>query len=90
MNLKISKKAKKQIERLRNSNQKLANKIIKSIYLIQDNPYRKNVIKLKGVSGHRFRVKNYRIFYRIDTKDKIVTIASVLHRKDAYKNLENI
>ena len=31
------------------------------------------------------RVGDYRIIYEVDTKDKVVTIYYIRHRKDAYR-----
>ena len=33
----------------------------------------------------RYRVGDYRLFYRIDNKERIVKIISVDHRKDSYR-----
>ena len=41
--------------------------------------------KLEGSEGeYRVRVGDYRILYVIDDKAKLVTIARVRHRRDAY------
>lgn len=42
-------------------------------------------IKLKGMEkSYRLRVRDYRIIYRIDDKQKIVTVVGVKHRREAY------
>jgi mRNA interferase RelE/StbE len=42
-------------------------------------------IKLKGMAkSYRLRVRDYRIIYRIDDKQKIVTVVGVKHLREAY------
>ncbi len=45
-----------------------------------------NIKKLKGYKEEtwRYRVGNYRLFYRINLEQKTVSIVTVEHRKDAY------
>jgi len=41
-------------------------------------------VKLRGREGWRIRVGNYRVLYKIDDDQQIVTIVHVGHRKDVY------
>jgi len=55
---------------------------------LQKNPYfGRNIRKLKGdlKNLYRFRVGDYRLFYLIDEDKKILYIADLHHRKDAYR-----
>ena len=49
--------------------------------------YGRNIKKLKGYSPEtwRYRMGDYRIFYQINAKDKIVILNAFALRKDAYK-----
>ncbi|NJL92104.1 MAG: type II toxin-antitoxin system RelE/ParE family toxin, partial [Coleofasciculaceae cyanobacterium SM2_1_6] len=41
-------------------------------------------LKLKGREGWRIRVGNYRVPYKIDDQQKIITILRIRHRRDVY------
>lgn len=45
-----------------------------------------NIKKLKGKLSnyYRYRIGNYRLFYRIDTSKVIVFVIDISHRKNAY------
>jgi mRNA interferase RelE/StbE len=47
----------------------------------------KNVKKLRDYSPEmwRYRIGQYRLFYTVDTKEKIVFLLTVEDRKDAYR-----
>ncbi len=53
-----------------------------------ENPRLPGAKKLKGGSGYlRLRVGDYRIIYEVDDATRLVTVARVLHRRDAYRRL---
>lgn len=55
---------------------------------LSENPLFPGVKKLKGGSGYlRARAGDYRILYEVDDAKRLVTIARVLHRRDAYRRL---
>ena len=64
------------------------NKIKNYIYpQLRKNPYfGLNIKKLKGSldSFYRYRIGDYRLFYKIDSDQVIVFILTIKHRKDAY------
>jgi mRNA interferase RelE/StbE len=68
---------------------KIYEKIKLHIYpQLRANPYFGPLIrKLKGAlkNIYRYRVAEYRLFYIIDEKERIVFILEFHHRKDAYK-----
>jgi mRNA interferase RelE/StbE len=67
----------------------LYRKITDDIYpIIKSNPfYGINIKRLKGDYReiYRFRIGDYRLFYKIEEKMKIVFILNIENRKDAYK-----
>lgn len=50
------------------------------------NPRPHGYIKLTDRDGYRIRSGDYRILYEIDDEKKIIYIANIPHRKDAYKS----
>ena len=67
----------------------LYNKIIMDVYpILRNNPYYGiNIKKLKGEFKeiYRFRIGDYRIFYKTDESESIVFIINIENRQDAYK-----
>ena len=67
----------------------LYSKISNLVYpLLRKNPYfGPNIKRLKGEfkDVYRFRIGDYRLFYKIEEERIIVIIADISHRKDAYK-----
>jgi mRNA interferase RelE/StbE len=64
-------------------------KIYNDIYpILKANPFfGSNIKKLKGEYKeiYRFRIGNYRLFYKIDEKESIIFILNIENRHDAYK-----
>ena len=85
MNIRIKKSALKELKHLKRGNSKQVKKIIDAIYKIGIDPYLSNAIKLTDFDECRVRIGNYRILYHIDSREQIVTVVSVKHRKDAYR-----
>ena len=52
---------------------------------LKNNPRPPGCEKLTDEEGYRVRVRNYRILYRINDKDKIVFIHRVRHRREVYR-----
>ena len=67
----------------------LYNKILMDVYpILKNNPYYgANIKKLKGdyKEIYRFRIGDYRIFYRIDENESIIFIINIENRKNVYK-----
>jgi mRNA interferase RelE/StbE len=67
----------------------LYNKILNDVYpILKINPFfGVNIKKLKGEYKeiYRFRLGDYRIFYKIDDQKEIIYIINVENRQDAYK-----
>jgi mRNA interferase RelE/StbE len=78
----LTKKAQKQLDTLSN---KISNAIIEAIYTLEDNPRPFGYKKLKGRTGCRIRVGDYRIIYEIFDSELIITVIALGHRKNIYK-----
>jgi mRNA interferase RelE/StbE len=67
----------------------LYHKIYNDIYpILKANPYfGSNIKKLKGnyKELYRFRIGDYRLFYKIDEQESIIFILNIENRQDAYK-----
>ncbi len=61
----------------------IARRIFKKVSELKDNPYSKDLIKLKGEEGFRLRAGDYRVILSIE-KDKILML-KVGHRKNIYE-----
>jgi len=55
------------------------------IRLLGQEPRPSGCRKLTGREGWRIRVGDYRIVYKIDDDQKVVTIVHVGHRRDVYR-----
>ncbi len=60
-------------------------KIKKGILALAANPRPKGYTKLKGRSGYRIRIGDYRIIYEIIDNLLRVEVIELGHRKDIYK-----
>ena len=67
----------------------LYNKILNDVYpILRNNPYfGANIKKLKGEYKEifRFRIGDYRLFYKISEDETIIFIINIENRQDAYK-----
>lgn len=60
--------------------------ICETIRSLRGNPFPRGCKKLTGSeSSYRIRVGDYRILYRVDVSEGLVTVFHVRHRKDAYR-----
>ena len=73
------------IEKLENS---IARRIVKKVEELSENPFSKDIKRLKGSNDFRLRVGDYRIIYEIRDLDKIISILAIGHRKDIYQRIE--
>ncbi|MDR1956907.1 MAG: type II toxin-antitoxin system RelE/ParE family toxin [Treponema sp.] len=56
--------------------------------MLRKNPYfSPNIKKLKGKHDdiYRFRIGDYRLFYKLNENDYLIFILNIENRKDAYK-----
>ena len=67
---------------------KLYKKIVEYIYpMLRRNPYfGANIKRLKGYFSdyYRYRIGDYRLFYKIENEKIMIFIVYIKHRKDAY------
>lgn len=77
----LSKKAEKQLDKLSDH---ISNPIFDAISDLASEPRPQGYKKLKGRSGYRIRVGDYRIIYEIVDMELIIEVITVGHRKDIY------
>jgi mRNA interferase RelE/StbE len=69
--------------------QRLHHKLKSHVYsLLKENPhFGLHIKKLKGELKeiYRYRISDYRLFYTLDEKNKVVFMLYFHHRKDAYR-----
>ena len=73
--------------RLRTMPNNMERTIIRKIEQLATDPFAKNnnVSALKAGMGFRLRVGSWRVLYTLDTEAKIMTIAAILPRGEAYR-----
>lgn len=79
--LHISKKAQKQIKKLKRQYQK---EIINALAEIKENPLSAKPLDRDLNGRFSYRIRVYRIIYKINQKDKIVEVLSAGHRGTIY------
>ncbi len=78
-NIEWKENAIKELEKLESS---LARRILKKVDELSENPFSKDIKRLKGCSDFRLRVGDYRIIFSIE--QDIIQILKVGHRKNIY------
>jgi len=68
------------IEKLENS---IARRIVKKVEELSENPFSKDIKRLKGSNDFRLRVGDYRVIFFI--KQDTIQILKVGHRKNIYE-----
>ena len=66
----------------------LANKLARCFEQLEQNPRtHPNIARLKGLLAgyYRFRVGDHRVIYRIEERGRIVIVAIIAHRREAYE-----
>lgn len=68
---------------------RLRQRVDAKILALADQPRPDGVVKLKGTKGDlwRVRVGAFRVLYAVDDARKIIEIARVVDRKEAYRGL---
>jgi mRNA interferase RelE/StbE len=79
--LSFSRQAIKDLEKL---NEPFYSNIKQAIFDLTENPRPHGYIKLKGRTGYRIRVGNYRVIYDIFDALLVVDVITIGHRKDIY------
>lgn len=78
----LSKKAQKQLDKL---SDQIVEPILGAIAELEINSRPVGYKKLKGRTGCRIRVGNYRVIYEIYNSELLVDVITLGHRKDIYK-----
>lgn len=60
--------------------------ILKKLYSIKENPLR-YIERLKKSHLWKLRVGDYRVIMIINTKDRIINVIKIAHRKNIYKEV---
>jgi len=60
-------------------------RIISKIYTLAADPRSHGCEKLTAHNSYRVRQGVYRVVYEIDDRAKVVTVAKIAHRKEAYR-----
>ena len=83
--IELSKEASDDIDTLHHSDRKLFNRIINKIESLEKKPYEGKALVGNHKGEFALRVGNYRLVYEIDSKNHILYILTVKHRKHVYK-----
>jgi len=78
-NIKWKEHALQNIEKLESS---ITRRIIKKVDELSENPFSKDIKRLKGSNDFRLRVGDYRVIFSIE--NNIIQILKVGHRKNIY------
>lgn len=81
--LQISAKAKGQLKQISKLYEKIA--VIEAIELIKEDPLLGKPLSRELIGKFSFKIGVYRIIYRVNTKDKKVTIIRAGHRSTVYQ-----
>lgn len=60
----------------------LSKRIIKKVSELSENPFSKEIKKLRGIPGYRLRVGDYRVIF--DMEKDLILILKIGHRKNIY------
>ncbi|MVN23295.1 type II toxin-antitoxin system RelE family toxin [Mucilaginibacter arboris] len=80
--LNFSRQAFKELSRIQ---EPFYSNIKQAISNLTENPRPQGYKKLKGRTGYRIRVGNYRIIYDIFDAELVIDIITIGHRKDVYE-----
>lgn len=78
----FSKKAQKKLDKL---SDEIANPILCAIGNLSLDPRPNGCKKLKGRSGYRIRIGDYRVIYEIFDGKLLIDVVDLGHRKDIYE-----
>jgi mRNA interferase RelE/StbE len=70
------------LQNLKNLEESTAKRIIKKVEELSENPFSKDIKKLKGIDGFRLRVGDYRVIFSVEKST--IQILKVGHRKNIY------
>lgn len=78
----------KQVEKdIKKIPSKIYQRIKEKILLLVNDPFPTNSKKLQDEEGlYRIRIGDYRVVYRLNSKEKFILITKVKHRKEVYRD----
>ncbi len=82
MRIEITRRAKKDIDKLAAQTKK---RCAEAVRVLEANPLRGEPLKGEFHGLRRYRVGDFRIIYEINTKNDLMTIHSVMHRREIYR-----
>jgi len=86
--VRLTEKAAKQIRKL---SEEVRTPVLEAIAGLRDNPRPRGYSRVKKRKDvYRIRVSEYRIFYTIDDKGKLVIVAALYHRGKAYTKVARL
>lgn len=80
--LRISSKAKKELKEISQEHKKA---LINALYEIKEDPTFGKPLKRELTGLYSFRVGVYRIIYKVNKKDRIISVLTAGHRATIYK-----
>ena len=78
----INKKTRKQLDKMSDI---IVAPLLEAIENLSENPRPQGYKKLKGRTGYRIRVGNYRVIYEIFDEILLIDVIDLGHRKDIYE-----
>jgi mRNA interferase RelE/StbE len=63
----------------------LLKRITEKLALLKSDAFLRQGRKLKGHTGYRLRIGDYRVLYEVDQKARKVIIYAIGHRKEVYR-----
>ncbi|MFH0978345.1 MAG: type II toxin-antitoxin system RelE/ParE family toxin [Candidatus Woesearchaeota archaeon] len=74
-------KAFQELEKLEST---VSRRILKKVRQLEEDPFAKDVKKLKGSDGFRLRIGDYRVIFAVDSGQ--IQVLKVGHKKNIYKD----
>ena len=84
LTLQFTSRAKKDAKAF-SKNPLLKHKIIAALRVLSENPYKGEALLGQFRGLRRYRVGSFRIIYELSSRDKLITIIKIGHRKDVYR-----
>lgn len=74
------------VKELKKVEGKNRSRILQAVGQLSHSPYPDGCKKLKGsLHTYRIRIGDYRVVYEVESKNVVIVIVRVRHRKEAYK-----
>ncbi len=70
---------------LRNLPKQDAERVVRKIHTLTENPRPPGVMKLSGADGYRIRQGDWRVVYLVDDDARRVDVVKIGHRREVYR-----